>query len=215
MHSPIWIPRPLVLITLFLACLVPAQARAGYVVNGGFETGDFTGWTRSGNLADTGVTTGIANSGSYAAFLGPAETLGFLSQQLATTVGTTYILNFYLQSDGLTPNEFQVTFGGMTFDHMDLNAFNYTQETFQLTATSSSTLLQFDFRNDNGDFFLDDVSVAAIVPEPSSIILSLQMSIVCLFFLAWKRRELARQFVSQIDFLRSRFAVSRPVSTRL
>ncbi len=154
----------------------------------GSRTGDFTGWTRSGNLADTGVTTGIAYSGSYAAYFGPAETLGFLSQQLATTVGTTYALNFYLQSDGLMPNEFQVTFGGMTFDRVDLNAFNYTQETFMLTATSSSTLLQFGFRNDNGDFFLDDVSVAAIVPEPSSIVLSMPMATACLFWLAWKRR---------------------------
>jgi hypothetical protein len=188
MRSPTLIPRSLALITLFLACLGPAQARAGYVVNGGFETGDFTGWTQSGNLADTGVTTGIANSGSYAAFLGPAETLGFLSQQLSTTAGTTYILSYDLQSDGLTPNEFQVTFGGTTFDRTDLTAFNYSQGTLNLTATSSSTLLQFGFRNDNGDFFLDDVSVAAVVPEPRSIVLSMQMATAGLLWWAYKRR---------------------------
>jgi hypothetical protein len=208
--------RSLTLLLLFLACSGQARATAGFVINGGFETGDFTGWTQSGNTDDSGVTTGIAHSGSYAAFFGPAETLGFLSQELATTAGATYALNFYLQSDGLMPNEFQATFGGTKIDLTNLAPFAYTSETILLTASSSATLLQFGFRDDSGDLFLDDVSVSAVVPEPSSIMLSMQISIASLFCLAWKRRGLARQFVPPVECPPSRSALSLPpASTRL
>ena len=67
-------------------------------------------------------------------------------------------------------SEFQVTFGGATFDQSDLPPFSYFSESFTMTATSSSTLLQFGFRDDNGFLNLDDVSVSA-VPEPGSLVL--------------------------------------------
>jgi transposase-like protein len=79
-------------------------ATADMVINGGFETGDFTGWALSGNTDYTGVTTGIAHSGEYAAYFGPDGSLGYLSQSLATTVGTRYELSFFLASAwGLRP----------------------------------------------------------------------------------------------------------------
>ena len=159
--------RALFALAVCLTC--PGLARAGFVINGGFETGDFTGWTQSANTNDSGVTTGIAHGGNYAAYFGPAETMGFLSQNLATTAGTRYLLSFYLKSDGSVPNSLQLTFGEATFDLANLPAFDYTRETFAVTATSSSTLLQFGFRNDGGNFFLDDVAVDA-VPEPASLV---------------------------------------------
>ena len=52
------------------------------IVNCGFETGDFTGWTLTGNTGFTGVTSGspYVNSGTYGAYLGPVGSDGFLSQ---------------------------------------------------------------------------------------------------------------------------------------
>jgi hypothetical protein len=159
------------LVTLIVGVTSAGYATAGIVSNGGFETGDFTGWMLSGNTDFVGVTTGIAHTGDFAAFFGPDQSLGFLSQTLATTVGTTYELNFFLASDGQTPSDFLVTFGGTTFEQVDLPAFPYVSESFTVAATGSSTLLQFGFRDDNGFLNLDDVSVSA-VPEPGSLPLS-------------------------------------------
>jgi hypothetical protein len=156
------------LIAFIIGIVSVGYARAGIVTNGGFETGDFTGWTLSGNTDFVGVTTGIAHTGDFAAFFGPDQSLGFLSQTLATTVGTTYELNFFLASDGQTPSDFLVTFGGTTFEQVDLPAFPYVSESFTVAATASLTLLQFGFRDDNGFLNLDDVSVSA-VPEPGSL----------------------------------------------
>jgi len=57
-------------------------------VNCGFETGDFTGWTQSGNTGFTSVTGsfgGIApNSGNFPACMGPVGSDGLLSQTFGT-----------------------------------------------------------------------------------------------------------------------------------
>jgi len=147
------------------------------VTNGGFETGDFTGYTLSGNVdvGNTVYVTGdpsLVHSGTYAAGLGPIGSLGFLSQTLATIPAQTYELSYFLQSDGLTPNEFQTIVGGTTlFDQTNIPAQPYTQYTFDFVASSASTDLTFGSQNDPSYFYLDDVSVtsASSVPEPSSM----------------------------------------------
>jgi hypothetical protein len=166
-------------------------AMADLVVNGGFETGDFTAWTLSGNTSNSGVDTIFPHSGLYAAFFGPVGSLGFLSQTLATTPGTTYELSFWLKNEGGPPNEFQVTFGDATLDRLDLPAFDYTRESLTSTATSTATLLQFGFRHTPGFFDLDDVSVIAVgVPEPSGLTL-LGAGVAGLMAYAWWRRRVA------------------------
>jgi hypothetical protein len=154
-----------------ICCIATATvARADLVANGGFETGDFTGWTQSGNTDFTGVTTGVAHSGDYAADLGPDGSLGYLSQMLDTTAGTSYRLNFFLSSDGEAPNEFDVTLGETNLIQIDVPSNGYVSESLTVTAIGSTTLLQFGFRNDNGFFSLDDVTVNS-VPEPDSLML--------------------------------------------
>jgi PKD repeat protein len=86
---------------------ITAGAAGNIVSNGGFETGGFSGWNTSGNFASTSVNTGsvYAHSGTYGAILGPVGSLGYLSQTLTTTPGTSYLLSFWLNSpDGQTPN---------------------------------------------------------------------------------------------------------------
>jgi hypothetical protein len=161
-----------VLVAVVFGLLAPVNlAHANLVTNPGFETGDFSGWTQFGNVGFTGVDTGLPQSGSFSAFLGPVGSLGFLSQTLPTTPGQTYNLGFFLQSDGGTPNEFQVSWnGGVISDQLNLPAFGYTERDFlNLLATSSTTPLVFGFRDDPGFLHLDDVAVNP-TPEPTTLL---------------------------------------------
>jgi hypothetical protein len=154
-----------------IICVTPSIG-AELVANGGFETGDFTGWSQSGNMGFTGVSTSAVHSGAYSAFLGPVGSDGFLSQVLTTTNGQWYSVYFWLQNDGGTPNDFNVLWGGISiFSAANMSAFGYTQYSFLEQATSSlTTLTMGGFRQDPSFFHLDDISVTP-VPEPGTLML--------------------------------------------
>lgn len=148
--------------------------------NCGFEAGNFSGWTQSGNTDSTFVVANfdgfLPNSGALFAAMGPADTDGFLSQTLATTPGAFYTIAWYLASDGSTPNDFNVTWDGNTiFSQADITVPDWILYSFTEVATSASTSLTFGFRNDLGYLALDDTSVTgtetSTVPEPSSLAL--------------------------------------------
>lgn len=144
------------------------------VTNCGFETGDFTGWTQSGVLANTGVTNFNPHSGNEAAFLGALGSDGFLSQNVGTN-GTLYHVSFFLFSDGGTPNNFTVSWNGVDIgpDLVNAGSFPYTLFSFVVAgnAGAGSNSLTFAFRQDPNFWFLDDVVVTSAVPEPCSLIL--------------------------------------------
>jgi Carbohydrate binding domain/PEP-CTERM motif len=151
---------------------VPASA-AELVTNGGFETGDFTGWTQSGNTGATLVTSNSAyvHSGTYGAALGPVGSQGTLSQLLNTVSGETYNISFWLRNDGGIPNSFDAFFGTqqlLATAAQGTSAFY----NFTYTATGSSpTELRFDFQQNPAFWGLDDVSVQGVmgaVPEPAT-----------------------------------------------
>ena len=154
----------------------PAHA-VNMIGNGGFETGDFTGWTQAGNTERTGVEcpgSAFVPLGNCDAFLGPVggNPDGGIYQDLNTQVGRFYDISFFFQSDGGTPSDFFVTFGTFTFGRLNPPANDYPKVGFVAAADSINTLLYFTFHNDSGFFRLDEVSVSpSVVPEPGSMVL--------------------------------------------
>lgn len=144
------------------------------IQNGGFETGDFTGWTVVNNDGYTYVDTGSQmippHSGSYLALLGQASSDGLctISQTLTTSPGQPYLLSLWFDSTSLNggiPNEFSVSWNGnVLFDQANIGSTGWTNLQFIVTATNSSTVLQFGEYNDAWYFGLDDISVLPIPP---------------------------------------------------
>jgi subtilase family serine protease len=130
--------------------------------NGDFEAGSFTNWVQSGNVSSTSVTTSgfYVHGGAHGAQLGPGNLLGYLSQTISTVPGQPYVLSFWINNPKAgTPNQFSVSLNeNSVFNQSNLPAMTWTNMHFRFTATSTSTLLTFGFRNDPAYFGLDDVS---------------------------------------------------------
>jgi hypothetical protein len=176
-----------------LACSVAfgtndANAQGLLIVNGGFETGDFSGWTSNGardlGVEPTGHLGLPSNSGSYYANFGTfPSTFGTISQTVGDTPGKNYTLSMFLLSDGGGTtfggpllNEFQVKWNGtIIYDAINLPAGPYDLLSFgvQGTGTDVVTFSGFDNGSSPGALALDDVNVFPTVPEPSSFALGL------------------------------------------
>jgi hypothetical protein len=138
-----------------------SSAQANLVTNGGFETGDFTGWTQTGNTGFSGVT---CPSGCFA-FFGPVGSNGGISETLATTPGAQYTVSYSLNPDGGTPSFFSATFGAVTLQSLTNPAASpFTEFSFLVTATGASTILAFNFRDDPGFISFDNASVTTPLP---------------------------------------------------
>jgi hypothetical protein len=155
----------------------PTTARAGYelVVNGGFETGNFAGWTAG---PENFVSKGYGLDGGYGVQYGSVGVDSVLYQMIATTPGSTYTFSFYQQTRGVPPNEFQAYWnGGLILDLINTPiSSNFTQYTFLEVATTSVTEIRFGLRQDAGWSAMDQVSVMLAggpgsVPEPSSLLM--------------------------------------------
>lgn len=178
MPSRIWLAT---LALSVLACLTAPGAYAqNLLTNGGFETGDFTGWTTGGNFEDTSVVSGAfydysgAQEGRYYAVLGPVGADGTLSQSFNDTAGFSYTVGFWLNAVGDSPSDFSVYWDGTQI--LSLTNPNtagvWTNFTFQEMGTGHDSLV-ISFRDDPGYIALDNVSVMnnLATPEPSIVLL--------------------------------------------
>jgi len=173
-----------------LVAVLPFTLAVGSTIvnNGGFETGDFTGWTLNadgivnGTIDDAVVSASTFNgassfvhSGIYGVVLGESPGLGYLNQTLTTLPGQNYLISFWFAnptgSGSATPNQFLVQWNGNTlFNQTNLPFGSWTNLQFVAAATSASTVLQFGFEDTPSYLGLDDVSVTPItLPSFSSV----------------------------------------------
>ncbi|HXC97733.1 MAG TPA: LamG-like jellyroll fold domain-containing protein, partial [Verrucomicrobiae bacterium] len=156
---------------------VPFTLQTGQlpVQNGGFELGNFLGWTVSGNTIGMLVTSNslYVHSGVYGAQLGSEGSPGFLSQTLATSPGQVYLISFWMENEGVGGvNDFQVDWNGsVVFDEPNAGRSGWTNIQVLVGASGTNSVLQFGDRNDNGNFGLDDVAVfqSAVPGSPPTI----------------------------------------------
>lgn len=159
---------------LTLLTLAPVVQAQNLLTNPGFGTGDFTGWTWSGNRGYTGVASSAFGytpyTGSYFAYFGPIGSDGYLSQTIATTPGVLYDFSTYVAGNGTAPSDFNLSIGGNTLLYVSpIPNQGYTQYNVSAVATSTSTTFTIGFRNDPSYDALGYASVKA-VPELSSML---------------------------------------------
>jgi hypothetical protein len=151
--------------------------------NGGFETGDFSGWTFTGDTAIGGtvcnavepdwVVSGVsynfsdvAHSGFFGALLRQIGYAATLSQTLGTTPGQQYVVSYWLSnpvSDSL--QTFNVSWNGADMTDFGLTnppAFGWNNFQFVVTAQDTNSTLEFAAENDVVGFNFDDVSVTPV-----------------------------------------------------
>jgi hypothetical protein len=169
-------------------------AMAELVTNGGFETGDFSGWTVTGD--GISVDNVFPKTGLFDAAFGASSVdsdPGMLSQVLTIVPGHDYTLAFALTDESGAPtNSFTVTIGNFSAPITgDQAGPAYTPELFNVPAADligTTTTLSFSGTNDTGAWNLDDVSVTSVgvaVPEPSSAAMLGGASVMVLLF--WAR----------------------------
>ena len=148
------------------------------VLDGGFETGDFSYWTLTGGLGiytnnfvdyngDPDGTGYSSYAGNCFAALGQIGNVAYLSQTLPTQPGQVYQISFWLENPaGGLPNECQVQWNGtatnMVFNQSNLGNFGWSNLVFNVQATTNLTTLKLGFENASDFFVLDNVSVTAV-----------------------------------------------------
>ena len=179
---------------------VAYPAKANLITNGGFETGDFSGWTVSATDNDMVVVGSVPlippHSGNFQALAGVG--INSITQNVATTPGSFYVIRFWLaakifaQVDGV----FSFSWGGLTFTSGTTppGIHPYTEFTFTLPALSPTTALQFQFSDPNitsNTYYIDDISVnpAGVgVPDGGSTVSLLGCALLGLVALRRKLR---------------------------
>ena len=133
-------------------------------VNGGFETGDLTGWVGSGVHVDPTFIGG--ELGNYAARLVGS---GFLEQDPTTTAGQHYTLSFFVAGDpDASADSLNVFWDGAQILAQTDVAGGFTHYTFDVVGDGAdpTTQLFFDFSTDGSGLLVDQISISP-TPGPA------------------------------------------------
>jgi len=160
--------------------LVQIEIGPSFVQNGGFETGDFTGWSLGGDTVDWYDTwyrvcnvvateadyLGVVHSGNFGAHLGQNGYAATLAQTLPTIPGQLYLVSFWLSNVQPTGfQQFSATWNGANFASLaNPPAFDWTNFQFLATAEDTNATVEFAAESDRSYFGLDDVTVTPVPP---------------------------------------------------
>ena len=152
----------------------PPPSGSNLVANGNFATDSFSGWTLGGNYTSSYfgpeifIDTDAEGGSTYAAGMGSVGSDGTLSQTIATTAGQTYTLSFWLQNEASGTNDFSAIWNGQTLLSLSNAAQSgYTEYTYTVTATGSTTTLEFSAANGPSQWDLDNISLTANSTSPA------------------------------------------------
>jgi hypothetical protein len=197
--------RNILLLGMAIALLATSATASNIVVNGGFSTDSFANWSTNtcgsgctspawvvanpfpNSIAGTTPpgTTNAAETGCTGAACSSPSTGDTLFQALTTVAGQAYTLTFYYDPgphqggvDGAGTTELDVYWNGNAVSGGQLQnetANTWVQYSFNVTASSTQTVLEFTGRDDPDDLYVTDVSVTPnagpTVPEPASLTL--------------------------------------------
>ena len=149
------------------------------IVNCGFETGGFFGWsgtvTTEPDLNVSGVDGLDPFAGLFEAYTGANGSNETLFQVFPTIAGAKYTVTFSFDNTGVPDSQFHngivAAFGGTTLlSQINVGPSGYTTYTYHVLGAGGPTVFGFVARNDDGYFDIDSVSVNQ-TPEPSSLVL--------------------------------------------
>ena len=170
--------KKIIKVAAFAIALTASAAHAELVTNGNFETGNLSGFSVDPNgIGYVGVDSEAPRTGAFSAFFAGTDPASpdTISQTLATEIGATYHISFWLQSeaDANPDSMFSASFGNtLLVSLMNDPGFAYRNFTYDLVASSASSVLSFTGYNAPTAYDLDDVSVTRVgsaeVPEPGT-----------------------------------------------
>jgi hypothetical protein len=157
-----------------IAFMTAGAANADLVTNGGFETGDLSGWIQTGPEFNMYVVNWNAHSGTYNATTGGYTfTEQSIAQVIPTTSGQSYTVGFWLSNADYYPdNWFEARWNGESKILLDNQSgpIEYTYHSYTGVAAGDFTTISFGFRYNPSWWDLDDVSANA-VPLPGAVLL--------------------------------------------
>jgi hypothetical protein len=155
------------------------EAHASALINGDFETGDFTGWTVTGGpqpWAVPVIDSYYPQSLSFDAMF-QVSVFSSISQTVDTDPGATYFLSFWVGTNGFGSSDYlQVLWNGSVVQTIDTSVPNtgsnqyqpYQLYTHWFVADSPTSTLGFNGANTLGFTHLDNITLVDPVsaPEP-------------------------------------------------
>jgi hypothetical protein len=180
-------------------CVSVNRSHAMLITNGSFETGDFSGWTKTGNVF---VVPSLASDGTYSAHFNRFDFSpnGTIAQEFSTSIGVEYEVRFdhaVISAGFLNQRLFVDVLGNNVLLNQSVTDSSITSatdpnpsfEAFAFRFVADSTLTNVSFRDDNGnqtgstDTILDNIRVSAVVPESNTLHLAgivILATVICL-----------------------------------